>query len=204
MDARAYPYTALQLPAETRILTVLPGAFDDDLVCSLSVMQIASPGEPYDALSYCWSGSVVPDELPDPETVVQCSVYGMRNGAPFSENYDLAYKNMLDHPVYHSQYVRYGFTLPSGTAVIDGVKVTLSGELYRALKRMRAQEEDKSLRIWVDALCINQGDVVERNQHVRMMGDVYANASKVRVWLGEEIGYVSTLVLSVVADSSQH
>ena len=35
-----YPYRALSLPTETRILTATPGKFDDDLICSLSHMSI--------------------------------------------------------------------------------------------------------------------------------------------------------------------
>lgn len=38
--------------------------------------------------------------------------------------------------------------------------------------------------IWIDAICINQTDLQERNSQVSMMGDVYAGAFAVRVWLG--------------------
>lgn len=31
-------------------------------------------------------------------------------------------------------------------------------------------------RIWVDALCINQNDLVERQSQVRLMGAVYGTA----------------------------
>ncbi|KAE9376013.1 HET domain protein [Stipitochalara longipes BDJ] len=38
--------------------------------------------------------------------------------------------------------------------------------------------------IWIDALCINQNDVVERQSQVRLMGAVYGNAKYVLCWLG--------------------
>ena len=38
--------------------------------------------------------------------------------------------------------------------------------------------------IWADAICINQGNVAERNQQVAIMGKIYANAAVVSVWLG--------------------
>jgi Heterokaryon incompatibility protein (HET) len=38
--------------------------------------------------------------------------------------------------------------------------------------------------IWVDSICINQGDNNERSQQVSMMGDVYRKAERVNVWLG--------------------
>jgi hypothetical protein len=40
------------------------------------------------------------------------------------------------------------------------------------------------LPLWVDAICINQADLVEKNSQVRMMKDIYAAAKYVIVWLG--------------------
>ncbi|KAL1628632.1 hypothetical protein SLS56_005741 [Neofusicoccum ribis] len=40
--------------------------------------------------------------------------------------------------------------------------------------------------LWVDALCINQRDFIERESQVLLMGDIYALASRVIVWLGCE------------------
>lgn len=39
---------------------------------------------------------------------------------------------------------------------------------------------------WIDAICINQEDIRERNIHVVKMGEVYKKAQKVVVWLGPE------------------
>jgi hypothetical protein len=41
-------------------------------------------------------------------------------------------------------------------------------------------------RLWIDAVCINQQDVDERNSQIRFMWSIYANAAQVLVWLGEE------------------
>jgi hypothetical protein len=38
--------------------------------------------------------------------------------------------------------------------------------------------------IWADAVCINQDDIAEKNQQVRMMDRIYQNATVVSVWLG--------------------
>ncbi|KAL1645065.1 hypothetical protein SLS61_008498 [Didymella pomorum] len=38
--------------------------------------------------------------------------------------------------------------------------------------------------MWIDAICINQTDIRERNMHVIKMGDIYRKADKVIVWLG--------------------
>ena len=38
--------------------------------------------------------------------------------------------------------------------------------------------------VWIDALCIDQSDVLERNVQVRQMGAIFGQAREVLVWLG--------------------
>ena len=40
--------------------------------------------------------------------------------------------------------------------------------------------------LWVDALCINQQDIPERNDQVKKMCRIYSKASCVLIWLGAE------------------
>lgn len=44
--------------------------------------------------------------------------------------------------------------------------------------------DDKPRYLWVDAICINQSNIEEKNHQVAQMGDIYRNAEKVIVWLG--------------------
>jgi len=37
--------------------------------------------------------------------------------------------------------------------------------------------------VWADAICINQGDILERESQVRFMGDAYQKCSRGIVWL---------------------
>jgi hypothetical protein len=82
-------------------------------------------------------------------------------------------------------YIEYGGPLPDGKIVCDGVEMPVGGELFRAIKHLR--DKDEFLRIWIDALCINQADIHERTEHVKVMGNIYENASMVRIWLGDGI-----------------
>ncbi|CAI6014209.1 unnamed protein product [Clonostachys chloroleuca] len=41
--------------------------------------------------------------------------------------------------------------------------------------------------IWVDAICINQSNIRERNQHVGNMGRIYSACSRVVVYLGPDV-----------------
>ncbi|KAL2117630.1 hypothetical protein VTJ04DRAFT_7290 [Mycothermus thermophilus] len=46
----------------------------------------------------------------------------------------------------------------------------------------------RGIPLWIDALCINQSDVHERNSQILLMGDVYSNAAVVLSWLGSSEG----------------
>ncbi|KAI1852878.1 hypothetical protein JX265_012906 [Neoarthrinium moseri] len=56
--------------------------------------------------------------------------------------------------------------------------------LAQALARMRFVD-GKDRVLWVDAVCINQSSIDERNAQVLRMADIYGSASRVMVWLGE-------------------
>jgi hypothetical protein len=55
--------------------------------------------------------------------------------------------------------------------------------LYGALRNLRDQKQIRIL--WVDAICINQDDVSERNHQVSKMAEIYNMASHVSIWLGD-------------------
>lgn len=38
--------------------------------------------------------------------------------------------------------------------------------------------------LWIDAICINQTDLNERNEQVRMMSAIYQQAARVIIWIG--------------------
>lgn len=38
--------------------------------------------------------------------------------------------------------------------------------------------------LWIDAICIDQGNVTEKNHQVQRMGVIYAGVKMVMIWLG--------------------
>lgn len=42
-------------------------------------------------------------------------------------------------------------------------------------------------KLWIDAICIDQSRVEERNHQVRLMSTIYRNASRVLIWLGDMV-----------------
>jgi hypothetical protein len=43
---------------------------------------------------------------------------------------------------------------------------------------------DSPLHFWVDAICINQANILERSEQVLHMGEIYKTATRVLIWLG--------------------
>ena len=54
---------------------------------------------------------------------------------------------------------------------------------HSALNHLRAKLGE--FTIWIDAICINQANEKEKTEQIRLMGDIYAEAEAVYVWLGD-------------------
>jgi hypothetical protein len=65
--------------------------------------------------------------------------------------------------------------------IIDGEILSVPASAERAIRRMRT---DIDRVLWIDAVCINQEDLIERKQQVSLMGDVYQKTKRNTVWLG--------------------
>src|SRR3954471_4616946 len=57
---------------------------------------------------------------------------------------------------------------------IEGLPIHVTKNLDDALRHIR--DPTRVLCIWADAVCINQNDIVERNQQVAQMGEIYKSA----------------------------
>ncbi|KAB2568678.1 Heterokaryon incompatibility protein 6 [Lasiodiplodia theobromae] len=62
--------------------------------------------------------------------------------------------------------------------------INLETALRQLASELRDQYSTKEMCLWVDAICINQSDQAEKTQQVSLMGQIFARASSVRVWLG--------------------
>lgn len=60
----------------------------------------------------------------------------------------------------------------------------ITRNLYQALQVLR--RHDSILTLWVDAICIDQNSIFERNHQVQQMANVYCQAEAVIVWLGRK------------------
>lgn len=66
----------------------------------------------------------------------------------------------------------------------NGQRYQVWRNLWDFLQIARQHGELSDDFLWVDAICINQTDISERNHQVRMMASIYKSASRTISWLG--------------------
>ncbi|PMD28507.1 HET-domain-containing protein, partial [Hyaloscypha hepaticicola] len=76
---------------------------------------------------------------------------------------------------------------PDDTTLIscteEGSTLAVTRNCEAALRSLRLEYEERTL--WIDAICIDQSNVDERGQQVRLMSDIYKQAQQVIAYLGE-------------------
>jgi hypothetical protein len=92
---------------------------------------------------------------------------------------------------------------------VNGHATNITRNLHAALAHLRNAHTDTTL--WVDAICIDQGNLLERTSQVEHMPEVYSAASVVVAWLGEEangsseaMNYINNYVRVTDDDLAQH
>ena len=78
----------------------------------------------------------------------------------------------------------WGPPQPRRRILINGKGFLIGQNLYRFLEVASAQYP--GLDIWIDAVCIDQINNVEKSHQVLQMGKIYSAARKVLIWLGHD------------------
>ncbi|KAL9582631.1 MAG: hypothetical protein Q9212_003178 [Teloschistes hypoglaucus] len=94
-------------------------------------------------------------------------------------------RSSIDDADIHYTALSYTWGDPSSPGVIllnDGYEMSITRNLEAALRQFRSRKE--SIRLWVDAICINQADDDEKSCQVAIMRSFYVSASSTWVWLG--------------------
>lgn len=86
------------------------------------------------------------------------------------------------HP-YDAISYHWGSSEDYETVKVNGTDLSVTRSLHTTLKYMRHASSERI--IWIDGLCINQNDLLERSHQVAEMGHIYESAECVRIWLGE-------------------
>ena len=91
---------------------------------------------------------------------------------------------LLDETVtYKTLSYTWGEPLPTQTICVNDTPFEVRQNLYDFLKQVQDARETSML--WIDALCIDQNNVAERNSQVKLMSKIYSMAAQTIVWLGQ-------------------
>lgn len=86
-------------------------------------------------------------------------------------------------PLYEALSYEWGPLSKEYTIKLNQTPFSVRQNLWWALYDLRDARESRD--IWIDALCINQSDIHERNDQVSRMGDIYSQATRVVAWIGQ-------------------
>lgn len=96
--------------------------------------------------------------------------------------YTLLHTTIDRAPPYEALSYAWGEDLHQIT-LQNGTVTTLTTNLYHALRYLQRPYAARVL--WIDALCIDQENGAERSKQAQLMGQIYATAWRVLIWLGE-------------------
>ncbi|KAF7502057.1 hypothetical protein GJ744_007972 [Endocarpon pusillum] len=107
----------------------------------------------------------------------------------------------LDDPELQTVYRYDALSYVWGVANSDH-KVILNGWSCSVRKNLHSfflcyRHDDSSPYIWIDALCIDQDSISERNSQVALIAEIYQRAQNVIVWLGPADPH-SDIVMNVI------
>ena len=92
-------------------------------------------------------------------------------------------ENPVQLTTYDALSYCWGTMKPDHQIFCNNLLFPVTANLYSALAALRSSTEVKQL--WVDAVCIDQQNIDERNQQVGQMLSIYKGARSVVVWLGD-------------------
>jgi hypothetical protein len=106
-----------------------------------------------------------------------------------------AYLDGADTVPYDALSYTWGGMDKTSTVTVDGETFDVTENLHSALQHLRSEDIDRVL--WVDAVCIDQGNERERGHQVRQMCKIYSQAEEVIVWLDQATEDTDTFMESL-------
>jgi hypothetical protein len=151
----------------------------EDLNSSDSETSSRPSREPYiyEPLDHATDSIRLIELYPDPpDTLVRCTMRQVRLSE--AQYTCLSYTWQPSHPQHLIEV--------NGRSLSIGENLHNFLLAHRNYQRLEPTQTDevKCHALWVDALCIQQSNTLEKNHQVRQMGKVYENAVSVLVWLG--------------------
>jgi hypothetical protein len=90
----------------------------------------------------------------------------------------------VTRPDYLALSYTWGDPLPVFDILIDGSSFTIRENLHQFFQTYQDDPGFCSKWFWIDQICIDQSNILERNHQVAQMADIYRSAQSVIIWLG--------------------
>lgn len=91
--------------------------------------------------------------------------------------------SMRDHPPFEALSYAWGDPETASPMVCNAGVIYLSSNLSAALHRIISPGGKRTM--WIDQMCIDQSNNVEKGVQVALMGKIFSTAERVIVWLGD-------------------
>jgi hypothetical protein len=92
--------------------------------------------------------------------------------------------NLATQPIYVALLYTWEYARENVPIFCNGLIVEVGQNLRSFLQQFRRTSGSDGAWLWVDALCMNQDNILERNHQVGQMKDIYQGAALVITWLG--------------------
>ena len=86
-------------------------------------------------------------------------------------------------PQYETISYVWGKASRTESMILNGQRIYVPRSSVQALRRIQLLNSARA--VWIDAICINQKDLVERARQVRLMGPIYARSQGNLIYLSE-------------------
>lgn len=96
--------------------------------------------------------------------------------------FELIESNAETIPEYTALSYQWGSDRKTHAILLNGEHFSLHENLWHFLRQLTVDKDDSLY--WVDAICINQHNALERAEQVSRMADIFTSAHQVTVWLG--------------------
>jgi hypothetical protein len=114
------------------------------------------------------NGRLLQIESLDPDGTLRCAIYNNVN---------------LQKTAYRAVSYEWGDLRTTKQIILGDARYTIRQNLYDFLRSLIAQGLIDEL-LWIDAICIDQLNDVEKNHQVAQMATIYTGAEQVYIWLG--------------------
>lgn len=94
--------------------------------------------------------------------------------------------NIETAPPYQALSYVWGPPNPVRYILVGEKRMIIQSNLYRCLLNLRREKEVDYL--WIDQICIDQSNTIERNHQVQLMSLIYSRCSSMIIWLSDILG----------------